>query len=116
MKNENKELLLCCRRDISKKLEEKKISINLEYIKQNCKFKNLIENEEEIKEIRKRYKTINEKNKLNNKNEIDKNKKELVEFEYTNQAIEKLYKLELGIKSNIPMLIQGPTSAGKSYL
>ena len=34
----------------------------------------------------------------------------------TEQTYKKLYQLELGIKSNIPMIIQGFTSAGKSFL
>ena len=99
--------ILCCNKNILQNIENEQESINKEKIKENLLNYKLNESKIELEKITEYKKIIEEKIKKYNLN---------IECIFTKETLQKLYKLELGIKSNIPMLIQGFTSAGKSYL
>ena len=103
--NNDKEFLLCCNRNITNLISQKKIDQNLfENIKNKLK-----NNNNEI--------DINIKNSIKNRlEEINKEKENKISCILTEETYRKLYLLDLGIKAAIPMIIQGFTSAGKSFL
>ena len=101
------EWILCCRKNIPKSIEPIKFENNIiEELKNNL-LKDFSEDELNCYKNR-----ILEKMKLIDENKLDK----IIITDKTKETLMKIYKLELGVISNIPIIIQGFTSAGKSYL
>ena len=99
----NEELILCCNKNIPSSIEPLKLDKNLiEDIKKNLEEENFSQDEfDKYREnIKKKIENIN--------NNID--------IILTEKTLKKIYKIELGIMSNIPIIIQGFVSSGKSYL
>ena len=102
----NEDWILCCNNNITKIHSPKIIN------------KYLLGNTIEILE-EKNNNNISQKIKDSIKEKLEKinqNRKEKIFCVLTEQTYKKIYQLELGIKSKIPMIIQGNTSTGKSFL
>jgi len=126
-----REKILCCNRYIINNIDKHsfpdnfidKIKIddevyNKEQIKEKIENKkNNLKNDIENKIAK--GKNIDGKDKIIIENEIKEMKSHLQIIEdcyLTEKTLTKIAKLDQGIKENIPMIIQGFTSAGKSYL
>ena len=102
----NRDCLLCCDKNIP-------INLYLDNYKKDL-IPNTIKNLDRIFEINK-LKDI-KKNIKDKLDEYNKTHEEKLSCILTDTTVKKIYQLEFGIKANIPMIIQGFTSAGKSFL